>query len=324
MRRTVTAAKYSEPVCAGVFLIDVLHAAPGAACAYLLKSESGECALVDCGGKNGEGQIFAAMQELEIAPEAVRWLILTHAHLDHAGCAGKMMRRLPNAVLTGHPSALLHISQPQLKLAKAARFLHGAEFYDREYGELLPVEESRLHPLEDGDAIEFGGEELRAMHSPGHAWHHLSVWQPRADMLYAGDSFGVSFCAGAGGEAAVLPVMPPTQFDPPAMRATIEKTTAHPARMLALSHFGVIANIPSAAAQQLEAMEEWAALSEEVGGTTDDDGFAEVFGKRLRTAARAKLQKRGLNEKQIDRYAHDMRLSSAGYTYLREKQNRKK
>ena len=50
----------------------------------------------------------------------------------------------------------------------------------------------RLWPLADGEVISWL-RPLRAIHTPGHAWHHLSVFDETADMIYAGDATAFLF-----------------------------------------------------------------------------------------------------------------------------------
>ena len=316
------AQQYSEQVADGVRLIDVMHVKARGTCAYLIDG-GGEHALIDCGGKKGAAQISNALEELQIAPEAVRWLIVTHAHLDHGGCAGEMMRRLPNATLAGHPSAVKHLSDPQLKLAAAARGLYGDEFFEREYGELLPIEQSRVRPLADGEEITMPGINLRAIYTPGHAWHHLSIMHEAAGIMYAGDAYGVSYCKDKNDDSVVLQVTPPTQFNPEALLNSVRLMHESPAKHFALSHFGLIPNTPSSAEQQYRCIEEWSALAEKVGEQTTPQNFHAEFEKHLRETVREDLIKRGLKEEQINRYAGDMRLTACGFEFLRERRARK-
>ncbi|MGI9338384.1 MAG: MBL fold metallo-hydrolase [Gammaproteobacteria bacterium] len=309
-----------KAVAGNIHLIDVLHVKPGGTCAYLITGgDSGkDCALIDCGGKNGEGQILAALDELHIPAAAVKWLIATHAHLDHSGCAGSLMRHLPNAVFAAHPSAVKHLANPQMKLARAVRSLYGDELYDREYGELLPIIETRTHALQDGESIKLNGATLRAIYTPGHAWHHLSIFDESAGVVFSGDSFGVCYGNDASGDAAVMPVMPPTQLNLQAARESVKLQSALPAKFFALTHYGLIDNTPQAAEQQIKRMDEWEALAEKTAAQ-DGDNFRAVFEPALRSAVCDILTSRGMEESIINRYANDTRLTACGFAHLYNK-----
>lgn len=320
-----------QQVADNVHLIDVLHVKPGGTGAYLLtpagNAADGDCALIDCGGKNGEGQILAALKALQIPAAAVKWLIITHAHLDHGGCAGSLMRHLPNATFAGHPSAVKHLANPHLKLAAAARGLYGDEFFGREYGDLLPIDDLRTHTLADGEDIKLNGKKLRAVYTPGHAWHHLSILDESAGIVYAGDSFGVCYGADASGEPVVLPVMPPTQPDPAALRESVKLQNALPAKHIALTHYGLIKNTPTAAQQQIDTMDEWQALAAttakdiaaQKGDDKSGDNFRAKFEPALKSAIRNALTKRGVGEQLINRYEGDTRLTACGFAHLHNK-----
>jgi len=57
-----------------------------------------------------------------------------------------------------------------------------------------------LQPLKHGLQIDAGGIELTVQHTPGHVQAHISLWQPRQRLLFAGDL--------VAGEGTVL-VIPP-------------------------------------------------------------------------------------------------------------------
>ena len=302
-----------------IHLIDVLHVKPGGTCAYLITGDDDkDCALIDCGGKNGERQILAALDSLHIPAAAVKWLLITHAHLDHGGCAGSLMRHLPNAIFAGHPSAVKHLANPQLKLAAAARALYGDAFYDREYGDLSPIEESRTRVLADGEGVKLNDKTLRAIYTPGHAWHHISIFDEAAGVVYAGDSFGVCYGDDAKGDAIVMPVMPPTQLNPAAMRESVGLQSALPAKFFALTHYGLIKNTPQAAQQQIKRMDEWEALAAKTAAESGDN-FRAVFEPALRAAVFDIVSSRGAGESLAEHYVNDTRLTAAGFSHFHNK-----
>ncbi|MEG3071650.1 MAG: MBL fold metallo-hydrolase [Candidatus Syntrophopropionicum ammoniitolerans] len=47
--------------------------------------------------------IRKALEKLDLPPQRVNYIILTHIHLDHAGGAGAMAEVLPRARLYVHP-----------------------------------------------------------------------------------------------------------------------------------------------------------------------------------------------------------------------------
>jgi glyoxylase-like metal-dependent hydrolase (beta-lactamase superfamily II) len=68
-------------------MVEILTINCGFVNCYLLKN--GDSAmLVDAGAKGGERRIVAAMAQYGVAPEALKMIVITHGHADHAGgCA---------------------------------------------------------------------------------------------------------------------------------------------------------------------------------------------------------------------------------------------
>lgn len=50
----------------------------------------GEAVLVDCGNPGSELKILDVLEHLGLEPAALRLLVLTHSHFDHAGSAAKL------------------------------------------------------------------------------------------------------------------------------------------------------------------------------------------------------------------------------------------
>jgi glyoxylase-like metal-dependent hydrolase (beta-lactamase superfamily II) len=62
----------------------------------------------------------------------------------------------------------------------------------RKYGEIEPVPAERIIEAQDGMKVELGrGIRLEVVMTPGHAAHHLSLFEPVSRVLFAGDSAGV-------------------------------------------------------------------------------------------------------------------------------------
>ncbi|MEO8145448.1 MAG: MBL fold metallo-hydrolase, partial [Betaproteobacteria bacterium] len=82
-----------------------------------LMVEEGRAAVIDTGTAHAVPQVLAALAGKNIAPEQVDYVILTHVHLDHAGAAGQLMARFPNAQLTVHPRGARHMVDPRRLLS---------------------------------------------------------------------------------------------------------------------------------------------------------------------------------------------------------------
>ena len=311
----MTDSKLHRKLADGVWQIDVLHPAAGKTCCYLLTG-GGEGALVDCGAKNGIPAILEAVAAAGLTPERLRWIVATHAHMDHAGAAGELLGHFPEAILAAHPSALRHLINPADKLEAAVRALYGGKFYDEHYGEIIPAAAERTHALEHDSEIRLGGRRLAMLHTPGHAWHHLIVYEKSERMFYAGDSYGTCFAKNKSGTPMPMPVMPPNQFDPEAMRDSLMRIKSLKAETAALSHFGTIADSPALADRQSEIIGEWMEASRRIFSEGGAANFADSFGGYLKKWHQAAAEAAGLPADSLQTaHAHDMMLNVKGFQH---------
>jgi glyoxylase-like metal-dependent hydrolase (beta-lactamase superfamily II) len=135
------------------------------------------------------GAIADGVAGAGLDPADLAWIVVTHIHLDHAGGVGDLVRTFPNATVVVHPAGARHLVDPARLLASSAR-VYGP-LMETVYGGLTPVEASRIKAAEDGEVIDLGGRRLELLHAPGHAKHHLAVFEPDQGTLFAGDGVGV-------------------------------------------------------------------------------------------------------------------------------------
>lgn len=305
----------------GVFRVDVRYPSAGRTCCYLIR-HNGAAAVIDCGGKRGVAAVLEALQTLGLTAAAVEWLTPTHAHLDHAGGAGELMQQLPKAVLAGHPSAIKHLVDPYKTLAAAVRALYGDKYYDEHYGELTPIDAARTHNLSDNEHIVVGGDRpLRAVYSPGHAWHHLSIYDETASFLAAGDAYGVSYRElDNDGKSSIVPVMPPSQFNPEAMAESIRRLRALNADVVGLAHYDTPAHADDLAKQQLTALECWTKKAEEIFNEDEKNFYQRMLDYLLGWAAEQAAARGADADAARQRHQIDSHLSARGFEHYLKKQ----
>jgi hydroxyacylglutathione hydrolase len=200
--------------------------------------DNGRVAVIDTVNNTSVPHILAALARLEIPPEAVDWVVLTHLHLDHAGGAGSLMCALPGARLAVHPQGMQHLVEPARLWEKTVE-VYGAERTFRLYGCLIPVDASRITVVSDGQELLLGKRRLRVLEAPGHAHHHIAIWDETTQAFFSGDAFGIS-CRelDADGRSFIFPTTSPDQFDPDAMLATIDRMLEFRPQAMFLSHYG--------------------------------------------------------------------------------------
>jgi len=217
--------------------IDTGYVRPGLCAAYLL-IEQGRAALIDCGTATCAGRVLDAMAAAGVAREVVDWVLVTHVHLDHAGGAGPLMQALPNARLVVHPRGAPHMIDPT-RLIAGAKAVYGEAAFIHDHAGMRPVEAARVVVAEDGYVVDLAGRKLVCVDTPGHAYHHYSVWDARAQQWFAGDTFGISYREFDNANGAfILPTTSPVQFDPEALKRSIRCLMARQPRVIHVAHYG--------------------------------------------------------------------------------------
>lgn len=253
--------------------------------ASLLLVEGGRAAFVDVGTNFSVPRLLESLQRKGVSREAVDWVILTHVHLDHAGGAGELLRNLPSARLVVHPRGARHLVDPT-KLVAGASAVYGAEAVRRTYGELVPVDPARVLEAPEGLVVELSGRPLRILDTPGHARHHLCVWDEAARVAFTGDTFGLAYPELTSARGAfVVPTTTPVQFQPEALHRSLDRIVALGPRAVFLTHYGRVADVEARAADLHAQVDALVALARQAEGR-DDRGpwlraaVAELFAER--------------------------------------------
>ncbi len=228
-----------EAVGFGITVIEGWYEREGMACSYLIESD-GVAALVDTGTARVAPQILALLEQKGIARDQVKYIIPTHVHLDHAGGAGQLMEALPQAQLIIHPYGSRHMIDPS-KLQAGATAVYGEEKFKRSFDTLLPIPAERVIESEEGMEVDLNGRTLRMLDTPGHAKHHLCVWDEQSKGLFTGDVYGNGYPELSSDKGRYLtPVTSPVQLDPPAWHASIDKLVAMNPERVFLTHYGML------------------------------------------------------------------------------------
>jgi len=224
--------------------------------------EGGRAAVIDTGTSHAVPHVLAALEAKGVAPAQVDYVILTHVHLDHAGGAGQLMARFPNARLTVHPRGARHVADPSRLLA-ATVAIYGAEQTRRIYGEILPVARERMIETPEGATLRLAGRELLFLDAPGHARHHVVVRDAASGHVFAGDTFGLSYRElDQDGRQFSFPTTSPSQFDPPALHRSIDRMLSFRPEALYVTHFGRLTNLTVLAADLHRLIDAHAELGE--------------------------------------------------------------
>ncbi|WP_281195869.1 MBL fold metallo-hydrolase [Halorubrum sp. F4] len=188
-------------------------------------------AVIDTGTGANREALFETIDSVGIGREELAWILPTHAHLDHAGGAGHLAARYPNAEVALPERGVRHLVDPEALVAGTKSAVRDQWQY---YDEPEPVPEDRIAGLADGDRIDLGDRELVVHEAPGHAPHHAVYHDPDAGVVFTADAAGIY----VPDVDEVRQTSPPPQFDLDQCLRDLEAIADLDPEHLCFGHFG--------------------------------------------------------------------------------------
>jgi len=295
-----------------IYQVDVNYQGePERTSCYIILAE--KAAIFETGATPGIGRLVEALKDLGVPPGQLAYIIVSHIHLDHAGGAGALIREFPNARVLVHPRGARHLVDPS-RLINAARQLYGASF-DVLFGDIYPVPEERVHTPEEGEALDLGGGRvLTIYHTPGHARHHMVIYDPASRGIFSGDCLGGHYplLSRLIGRPYVLPITPPSEFDPAAFMETFDRLNRLDLENVYFTHFGKVTGASGIIARNRELVRVYAETGRHMlaagGGVKDiEEALWSMLWGELSQYGEFKHEK-----SIIDLLASDMGLNAGG------------
>ena len=250
-----------------------MHGRAGITAAFLLDSS----ALIETGPKSSIASVLAGLEAAGV--DELEAILVTHIHLDHAGAAGTLVKRFPNALVYVHEIGAPHLEDPSKLWASASRIYGDA--MESLWGGIDPIPHDNIRVVKDGDRISAGGRTLRAVETPGHAYHHHAYLDESNGALFTGDSLGVRL----PDVGVNRPATPPPEFHLKKAVESIERIRALDPGDVWLTHYGPQrhsgASVSSLCDEAVTALERWADWVREARSLTSDlDDATDVVKKR--------------------------------------------
>lgn len=184
-----------------------IHGVPTVS-AYLLHGDDGDT-LIDCGiavsaddaplDADGTAVLSSALAAAGSSVDRLQRLVVTHAHIDHFGLAGELIRR-SGGELWMHRRTELDLAKyadpeeaiDRRTLMLADHGLYGPELSETAEGlrDWLPVMPSIGRPstfLEGGESFTVSSRTWQVVHTPGHSPGHICLWNAAERLLCSGD-----------------------------------------------------------------------------------------------------------------------------------------
>lgn len=230
---------YAQLVAPGIYCVDTGFVREHFDASYMVL-DGDEVAFIDVGTNYSVPRFLSTLDELGLSTQQVKYVVLTHVHLDHAGGAGEMMRVCEQAQLLVHPRGARHMIDPSALRAGAVG-VYGEEIVEQSYGQLLPIAADRVVEVGEGHQIHLGKRVLHCLDTPGHAKHHIAIWDPFSRGVFTGDTFGLSYREFDTDQGAfIMPTTTPIQFDPEALKDSVLRISALKPDCLFPTHFSRI------------------------------------------------------------------------------------
>lgn len=239
--------------------------------------------LIETGPSPSVLYIKEGLDKLGHSLSDIKYIIVTHIHLDHAGGAGLLLQDCPDAKLVVHPKGARHLEDPS-RLVAGAKMVYGDRF-DSLFDPVVPVPKEKLVIKGEGDKLEIGDNcTLEFWDSPGHANHHLAIIEPVSNGIFTGDTAGIHYEQLAKENIEFhLPSTSPNQFDPDRMRESIERMKERDFARAFYGHYGMSENPDAAFNQTLEWLDTF--MEEATAAAQAEEGHIELAGrlkKRIR------------------------------------------
>ena len=137
-------------------------------CSLVWCDSTNEAALIDPGG-NTE----LLLERIAAHGVQLKQILLTHAHIDHAGAAADIAEQHDIPIIGPHKADQFWID----KLSDQSRMF--------QFPEARPFVPQRW--LDQGDEVQVGKETMQVFHCPGHTPGHVVFYHPTIGLLFVGD-----------------------------------------------------------------------------------------------------------------------------------------
>ena len=269
-------------------IIDINFLGINSAIASFLIKNQNNLVLIETGPSSSYNNIKKEINSLGKDINDIKHVFVTHIHLDHSGGAWKFAQN--GATVYVHPKGAKHLQNPD-KLIQSARKIYGNKM-DMLWGKIKGIDSKNIRSVEHKEIIKIGNINLKSLHTPGHANHHIS-WKYN-DVIFAGDVAGAKINNGP-----VLPACPPPDIDLELWEESLKILNDEAPKKLYLTHFGKSSNVTEHLEELKSCLWDWANWFKNKKNENKD---IELLTKEFNAYVHESLVNKGLSKILIEQY----------------------
>ena len=155
-------------------------------CSVYLVFDGPEWLLIDIGFEDTVAEFVETIRQMDFTLANCKYVVATHADVDHVQGLRTLQGLLPSATTVGHP-------ETARLLAKGDRVWTFAEISAQ--GISIDMPKAKIdQTINDGDVLQMGDVELEVWSTPGHTAGQLAFRM--GDLLFSGDNIYRDGCVG--------------------------------------------------------------------------------------------------------------------------------
>ena len=268
-------------------IIDINFQNQKSAVACFLINKNDQMVLVETGPSLYYDTIKKSLDKININIKKIKNVLVTHIHLDHSGGAWKFAEN--GAKIYVHPKGAPHLENPERLIASATK-IYGDNM-KRLWGEVNNIPSHQVIPIDDEEIINFGSIKIKAIHTPGHANHHIA-WK-FDDNIFTGDIAGAKINKGP-----VIPACPPPDIDLKKWEHSICLLEKEKPKNLYLTHFGKHTDIRKHFKELRDELQSWSLWIKEKNQLIDKN----ILTKKFNEFVYLNMKSKNISEKLIRQY----------------------
>lgn len=232
-----------------VYVIDTnMFGFPNYQSCYLV--EGGELILIDTGLPSQIDSLYSGIEKHGFSVNEISKIILTHCeHPDHAGNVGTLVKENPDIQVYIHPEGLEYLTEPSIESENRKKVM--LPQMAARFGEQIPVPNSRICFLENGQIFDLGNDvRLKIMFTSGHQPSGLIIFDEKNNGVFINDLVGNYFA-----DADFSLILTPPRSDVIETKKILEYLMKLPISRFYLGHFGITQDTKYVMQRALEGIE---------------------------------------------------------------------